>query len=76
MLFTLEIVQAAQYVRSTARRHDNATIKLGVAVNLVADLAGTMACCATAHLYLVTHWVCNFRSSIPAHADLRIPGQC
>ncbi|KAJ7144982.1 hypothetical protein C8R43DRAFT_1130397 [Mycena crocata] len=39
-----------------AWRRDRVWIKLGVAVNLLADLAGTAACCAVAHLYLVTYW--------------------
>lgn len=60
VLFALEAAQAVQYFLSTARRRDSAFIKLGVALNLLADLAGTAACCATAYLYAITYWVRSF----------------
>ncbi|KAJ6606155.1 hypothetical protein DFH09DRAFT_1299433 [Mycena vulgaris] len=56
VFFTIEVLQAAIYFRGAARRHDGAFIKLGVAVNLVADLAGTVVCCATTYLYLTIYW--------------------
>ncbi|KAJ7700811.1 hypothetical protein B0H17DRAFT_1046713 [Mycena rosella] len=56
VLFTLECMQAVQYFRSQTRRTDSAFTKLGVSVNLGADVAGTAACCATTYLYLVTDW--------------------
>ncbi|KAJ7042008.1 hypothetical protein C8F04DRAFT_1078010 [Mycena alexandri] len=56
VLFTLEFVQATQYFRSSARPRDSLFIKLGVGLNLLANLVGTMACCATTHLYTVTYW--------------------
>ncbi|KAJ7765760.1 hypothetical protein B0H16DRAFT_1524294 [Mycena metata] len=56
VLFTLEVVQATQYFRSSARPRDSLFVKLGVGVNLLADLVGTTACCATSYLYGITYW--------------------
>jgi hypothetical protein len=57
VLFTLEVVQATQYFRSSARPRDSVFLKLAVSANLLADLVGTAACCATSYLYTTTYWV-------------------
>ncbi|KAJ7348881.1 hypothetical protein DFH08DRAFT_959083 [Mycena albidolilacea] len=56
VLFTLEVVQATQYFRSSARSRDSVFLKLAVSANLLADLVGTAACCATNYLYTTTYW--------------------
>ncbi|KAJ6630272.1 hypothetical protein B0H10DRAFT_979484 [Mycena sp. CBHHK59/15] len=56
VLFTLELIQAFAYLGSKARRRDSVFIKLGVLLNLVSDLLGTMACCAVTYLYVVKFW--------------------
>ncbi|KAJ7494376.1 hypothetical protein B0H11DRAFT_2277125 [Mycena galericulata] len=56
VLLTIEILQVVQYFRSEARLRDSTFIKLGVSVNLLADLVGTAACCATTYLYTITYW--------------------
>ncbi|CAK5279183.1 unnamed protein product [Mycena citricolor] len=55
-LFTLELVQVSAYFRSAARRTDSVFIGLGIVVNLIADIFGTLACCAITYLYTSTHW--------------------
>ncbi|KAF8191622.1 hypothetical protein K438DRAFT_898339 [Mycena galopus ATCC 62051] len=56
VLFTVEVVQAIHYFRSNARPRDSVFLKLAVITNLLADLAGTAACCATTYLYTTTYW--------------------
>ncbi|KAF7359109.1 hypothetical protein MSAN_01252400 [Mycena sanguinolenta] len=56
VFFTVQTFQTIHYFRSGARPRDSFFIKLAVITNLFADLAGTVACCATTFLYTATYW--------------------
>ncbi|KAJ6500747.1 hypothetical protein C8R45DRAFT_80034 [Mycena sanguinolenta] len=56
VFFTVQVVQTIHYFRSNARPRDSVFIKLAVITNLLADLVGTAACCATTFLYTSTYW--------------------
>ncbi|KAJ7063620.1 hypothetical protein C8F01DRAFT_1251143 [Mycena amicta] len=56
VLLTTEVFLLSKYFHSKARKSDRFVLKLGLLVNLLADLTGTAACCAATYLYTVSYW--------------------